>query len=686
MNKIFDFNAPHPPGGIIGRPRELAWPCEMFRVTLPKVKYDDPREFNAFEWCILKLLAYGRYEPKDLTAETCLPPDLIEVILLRLYDRSKIDEHYQLHPNTLKAIEKHDIDKESEPAEYETHVIFRECVGGTLLPMLNKANLKSEEVGEDGSIKKDKKSIRLCNLSTMHRSASPPAPRDVHSALRTMARRRKISGDDYRIPPAEFVSVAPGSEPCALRVRMVIQRNSDWRILNPFGKGWSLELESVYGKLLEQDDKARDSFQRWQTDNKGERPARDAEGSNHKSEPYDTQENRSRYPELLSALKQKNIDVYATLEWALFYTLQMADTKKIVQMLLVDTRENNEKLLATAISTLFTSPHENNLENSAIQSKDNVVPSVGKNRIFIPLPGKLKSFQDDGMAEMQVVLPLAILISQEEPRFLFHKVVQAHPDCLTRIAALKERRDTKRHGKSRWSEIYGEADHVFMREVVNMLLPSIRFSDSPPESPNDDASADIRLNARLALQDVFGVSAFDRMDSILRENLLQAEIFRQSHADSFAQGDKDNAKQGDKNDFDALQCINYLYAAAECAFRPLLAGERPASASIETAAQKAKCAGWREFPQSLRSVRPNNLQMTLDGNDQTLGACVVAWLLLADSDLLQQVAAKLPSFLSDIDNFLALSKHANQSRMMQGTELAMRCQTIYRLINIITEA
>ena len=655
MNKIFDFNEKTRPGGIIGDPREIAWPCDMFRVTLPKVKRDIESEFNAFELCVLKLLASGRYEPKELAAETCLPPDLIEAILLRLYDHARIDEHYQVVPDALEAIEKHDEDKESEPTEYETCVLFRERIGGTLLPMLTEANLRAEEVNDEGAIQKGTRNIHLRGLHAMQNNATALNTSDVLSVLRTMARRRRISGDTYRIPSAGYVSVAPSSEPCSLRVRMVIQQNSDWRILNPFGKGWSIELESVYQKLLKDNHDEAKYFLEWQNRNRAEGSTKKEKDDNNPPKPYDTPENRSNYPELLGALKRNDdrVNVYEVLEWALFYALQSADTKKIIQMLQVDTRENNETWL-----------------NSAIQSLEQ---SGNANWVRIPLPGKLRSFLENGTSEMSVVLPLTILSSKDGPRFPFHKIAQAYPDCLARIADLKKRRDEKMHGHSKWSETYGEDDRVFMRTVISTLLPSIHFTDSPTvEKTDDDAIVDNRFNARLNLQLSFGIYSFDRMDSNLQESLLQVEMFRQSVPDNI--------------EFDVLPCINHLYAAVQCAFRTLPEGKRPESVSIETAAQKAKKAGWEELPKSLSAVRIDMIKRTLDGSDQTLGSSVVAWLLMANCDLLRQVAVKLPEFLFDIDNLLALRKHGNQTCVMQSAELNNRIQTIYQLIKIITEA
>ena len=55
MLKLLDYGKPNPFSGIIGRPRNLAWPVHAYRVTLPKVS-NDGDGLNAFERVILKLL------------------------------------------------------------------------------------------------------------------------------------------------------------------------------------------------------------------------------------------------------------------------------------------------------------------------------------------------------------------------------------------------------------------------------------------------------------------------------------------------------------------------------------------------------------------------------------------------------------------------------------------------------
>ena len=682
MKKIFDFNAEKRMPGIVGSPRELAWPCEMFRVTLPKIVRDVNRKFNIFELCALKLLSYGQYEPKDLAEEMCLPSELIETILLRLFDNDAIDRNYRLLPQTLAALNKIEEEDNAASIEYETYVIFRENIGGSILPMLLNANLKSELVSDDdSSIKKGNDIIGLHYLyapqNTDLTASPPPTAMEVLSAIRAMARHHKASGSMFCILPSGGIAVTAESERCYLRVRLVIQKNTDWRILNPFGRGWSLELESSYSDLLKNNADEKQSLLEWQKRNISKRGGnRKQEGDTLPPAPYNTPENSSNYPELIAALnrEESNIDVYAVLEWALYYALKKVNVKEFVQLLSIESEETCRNELDDAINALTVH----------WDCKDPKEKVGVKRRIPVPHLSKLKAFQNDGMAEMQVVLALAILVARNNPDFPFYRITQKYPDCLKRIVLdMKGNRDKQRHGKSNWSEIYGNDDRGFMRDVVTTLLPSIRFPDSPPVTePREETDAvfDLRLNARIELQSVFDISTFDNMDGALQNNLLQVEMFRQkkSFGQTMAQKDEDN------EEIDAQQGINCLYTAVQCAFRPLLSSSS-ASASIESAKEKVAKNGLGVLPPHLQTVRAEMIRKTLDGNDQTLGASVIAWIIVSTDEDLQNAASRMPSLLSVVDTLLVQSGHANQIRMMRRKEFDSLCSSTYKLIKTITE-
>ena len=649
MIKIYDFIDENNPNPMIGRPREFAWPCDMFHVMMPRIGENYNDGLNAFERCILRLLRTGFYPPEDLAEEICLPNDLVVLILSRLVDKGKIDDTYKLlNPE-------HEI-TDKVKFKYDTYVVFRECIGGSILPFMTDATtLRSEEIIAPFAIKKKTgKEIKLSSLNLYRKNFNNLSVKDVYTAWRTM--RRRI-GKSLNLPQG-IISVSSSREKCLLRARMVIQKSGDWRVLNPFGDGWSIELESSYKILLEVDEKVESEFQKWQELNKSS-----VRTSYERENPLfqlNSDEIIKRYIQLFNALKRK--DVYSAIEWALFYALQQVDSQNVVQILKIDTRENNEKRLIEAWESLVA------------YSNTGTAKKKITNNMFVPTIGKLQSFQDGKQAEMNVVLPIALLVAFENPHFTFNKLITKYPNYLSIIEELKTRRDKKLHGKIKWEEIYGENDYTFMQDIVKILLPSIILSESQEkETVIEDEYADIRLNARIALQDIFGISKLERMDSLLRENLLQAEIFLESHQDI------------NKDKFDTLHCVNCLYAATQCAFRMHLDGDFPNDYSIAGIEKKCVNVGWNNFPVGLRTVREEMLKKTLDGDDQTLGAIVLAWLLKTNESILRNVVVILPAFLSDIDLLIKLRGHGNQTLMMSYLELDEVCKKTYKLINTVAE-
>lgn len=619
MRKTYDYNARTMPCGIVGRPRELAWPCKILTVAKPIVN-PGLKDLNPFERCVLKLLALRNRTPRELAEETCLPPDLIAVILLRLFDRNKIDKDYRLTPDTLAVIENHDASTE---IEYRTIYQFLDCLGNKELKELS-GPLKAEEINDDGSIRKGVDSVSL------HRLSKPD------------------------------ISVESDAEFCLLRVRMILQRNGEWRILNPFGNGWSEMLEASYQQFLNETPDEAESFSQWQETN-SRRFTR--KNSVRTPERYDTEENRSRYPQLIACLNRRNhdsgendVDVYAALEWALFYSLRAADLKRVIQILTIDSIQNSEIRLARSVSNILGT----NLQ----------YPDLKRVHVFLPTPEKIREFQNTEKAEMQVVLPLSILANDQLPLYL---VADKYPDFLQRIFDLSQRRNTQKHGKSHWVAIYGPVDVEFMQQIITILLPSIHFSDTKEIKSDSDTVFDMQFNARRSLQEIFGVAQFNNMDSILQKYLIQTELFLQT---------RDNSED---ESIDALVCITHLYAAAECAFRPLIEDNHELFTSFEAIEEKTNNVGLGGLPVALKTIRPDLLQKTLDGNEQTLGASVVVWLLQAKLDDLKEISIRIPSFLADISRLLALRGHGNQICMICKSELRQVCNSIYKIIDIIKE-
>ena len=84
MLKLLDYGENNPFSDTVGKARKLAWPVNVYRVTLPSGS-GDTDGLNAFEQVILKLLdASGAMDANELAVETCIPIGLVKGILLTL--------------------------------------------------------------------------------------------------------------------------------------------------------------------------------------------------------------------------------------------------------------------------------------------------------------------------------------------------------------------------------------------------------------------------------------------------------------------------------------------------------------------------------------------------------------------------------------------------------------------------
>ena len=128
--KLLDYGSSNPFGKTLGKTRNLAWPVNVYRVTLPTPSMNND-SLNAFEQVILKLLDAGSLiNANSLAQETCIPVDLIKSVLLRLQDKGFIDEKGRIIPQE-------DSDNRNaylENDRFVTALIFRELATGKILP------------------------------------------------------------------------------------------------------------------------------------------------------------------------------------------------------------------------------------------------------------------------------------------------------------------------------------------------------------------------------------------------------------------------------------------------------------------------------------------------------------------------------------------------------------------------
>ncbi len=635
MLKLLDYGKPNPFSGIIGRPRNLAWPVHAYRVTLPKVS-NDGDGLNAFERVILKLLdVFGILNADELADETRIPLDLVKGVLLRLQDKGFIDEY-----NAIIRQERNEgLNEEGNPPVFVTALLFRELVGGKILPFLHQlddANPLQKKEGEE-------KDFRTIRWDASHKT-NAPTQRDVINTLRAMKKRAAVLGMEYKMPPVQQITIIAEPEFYHLDCPIAIQKSdSEFRIADPFGNGFSLILEKSFEQMLELEDHLAGWLLTWKrqlsTSGSGKQDT-------IQKEPFETEANWQRYPKLIASLKPASnaqfrtlAKIYASIEWALFYACCARPFKDIIAIL-----KHTEQ-----------SQHATLLEQSA-QAIGLEQPSQG----FRPIrEGKLREFENGG-AYQETVLAIAILQARNDEGHPLRRLAATQPDLINRLIAISAKRNEKAHGKGGADAPQHElTDEPFLREVVHTLVRDIAFVDTPTFISDKDAQVDELLDARASIQAEFGFKLFNRLSMHLQDRLIHAERFFLSCHD------------GD----DAATYVGDIYAAAQASFENLLAGSLPPDVSdpqliclAESKAVAANLCG--VLPESLQTVKTPAVRQTLQGRSQSLGACVIALLLVSDEDALATISDMQPTFVDDLGILIIQRGHGNEPRPLPKAEIA----------------
>jgi len=648
--KFLDYGKPYPFGGIIGRPYNLAWPVNTYRVTLPKSDSGDG--LNMFERVVLKIIdACGTREANALAQEICIPVDLVKFILLRLRDKAIIDENNEI---LKQGRDKWMIKEEKEPV-FITALVFRELATGKILPFLhlldNEKPLRKRE--------EDEKFFRTIRWHNNYMNKKPD-PHDIILVLQAMKKRSSIFGNYPRLPAIEQIIIADESEQYHLDCPIAIQKSdSEFRIADPFGNGFSLLLENSFFHLLEQND--NDNLGEW-LNNWKQRLSNPAPKKPSKTpkEPFDNDTNRGRYRNLIYNLRCKQDtqyrsieQIHSALEWALFYAcIQRQYDATIKRLRLMNPVEQTSILKEAAKKIRLDSPQNG----------------------FYPVPdGKLDDFLD-GKAEMATVISVMLLMAENDQSHPLHKIANRHQDFITRLFNIKKKRDEQGHGKGKAQKKDVELpEDAFMRKIVSTLLPDISFTDTPIAAADKDFVADVMLDSRASIQNEFGFKQFNQLGIDLQERLIYAERFWLSC----------------KGEDDACAFVFDLYAALQAMFRKKLTGILPPDINdsdfIERAQAKATKAKLGELPESLRTVKPRMILQTLQGDDQSLGACVVAFLLVLDEDNLEKVSENQPSFISDIADIIFWRAHGNEPVPMKKDGIEKIRKSAYLTIKTLLE-
>lgn len=647
MTRLLDFGDISPFAGIFGRPRNLAWPVNAYRITIPSIGHHDDG-LNPFERVVVGIL---RAEPAvsdaNIAETTCIPVDLVRAVTLRLRDKGLIDvdnRPTQVVP-TPRFAQDHGL-------QAVTAMVFQDPISGRLLPFVfdpSQRKLKDREDWEVRTVRVPREANRL----------AAPTPGDVLAALRQAQRRSTGASGALRLPASSQIHVAPDAETVFLDCPIAIQRSdAEFRIADPFGNGYSRALEESFTTLLNSDEQLQEWMTEWRS-SLSRHVDETADETKRTRQPFEDDVIRRRYPKLVASLTpgrklgvRTTEKVYAALEWALFYCADLRYGKVATEVLRATPAADWAAVLTLVAETVGLSTPQHGFRT---------VP-----------PGRLDDFLD-GKAEMSTLVAVLLVQAANDPQHPLRLVAKKVPDFLLQIDEIKTIRDGRAHGEGVVANAESRFDPM-LRECVTLLLPDVRFSDTPAARRSGSSLDESLLEARTALLGVLGYKLINALGVSASDHLLDAEQHWLSHQD------------GD----DALPLVTALTASLQAVMRELLAGATSLGLAereyLVTASKAAADAGLGQLPDSLRTVRPARIREAMQGNGSTLGACVVAYLLVSGADRLSMLADTQPSLLRDIDTVLRRRGHGNDAIPLSRPEAKQLRAATLKSIRTLLEA
>lgn len=649
--KLLDYGRINPWGPVAGNPINIAWPVNGYRITLPQVQKRN-NLVNPFETLILNFIdADCQMTEAMLAEETCLSQNLIHGIILRLQENGYLDEHGQIVAEK-KSEWLGELSIASE--NYVTAMIFQELITGTILPFVHFIQTGSplKFIADDDRRSKNKK------LSFDHQKTYPvPTPQDVLQVLYKMRTRAALRGEVCQIPSISRIKIIPQPENYYLFCPMAIQkRDGEFRIADPFGNGFSMPLENIFSELLGKDEKLAQWYKDWLSD-VGRSVPRD-EGEAHYS--FDTPELRNKYPKLIPNLRPargrsyRSIkDIYASIEWTLFYFCCKFSCNDAVRELSLSNEENMVRRLVEFSGKL----------------------GFSSQKLRYVKPGRLIDFQN-GKAELTTLIGIFLTLTDTTGAQIFGlRLAKRIPDLFEQLYELKNEHDEIGHGaKTQFDDVKLRADDL-LKDILAVLLPDV-FLDGDEKQVNHDAAFDLMIEARIRILSFFPFESFNRMGNALQSRLISAEKYLLL---------SENAEQS----CNVGPLADDFYSAVQIAFRPHLYTNLPPNIDDDDlkkiAAKKMNDAGFAVFPEHFNHVNIAKIKASLYGRDQTLGAAALAFILVSAPERLASIVMHQPSFFVDVAEIANLRGHNNEIIAKTYSELIKLKISTYKTIQTLME-
>jgi hypothetical protein len=574
-------------------------------------------------------------------------------VLTKLRTREILDKTNQIAKHSLITPTTKD-----QPIDCATAIVFRELIGGKLIPYIYVVSEESPLLFRNIDEGKFWKMSHPSHSET----ASVPTTREIQNIIRLARKRERIQQQRSLLPDISQIQVIEEPEFYYLRCHVGISsNNAKIRVVDPFLGRMSSELMDGFESRLLKDEALQRWVDHWRDLLVADQNKRRTDSVGATIEKKSGQ--LSPFPGLMSNLEIPPGDTfrdykrtYASLEYCLYYLSERHD------------RTNTIRTMQWL--------NENTFESQLKQATEIVGFNYEPNLLHCVKRGKLDDYWNQ-KAELETVLTICILQAESEKKHPLRDLASKNPSFLADVIELRYLRGLGSHVgvETPWGSDCKRWDD-FLSETITTLLPNVKIEDGVAISQLDESS-NLKLLARNSLAARLGHRCLVDVGLSVEEALFRAEVFG-------------NAAARGKN---AIGFVVDLCSALQGVFELICDQNRKATDSLEphdvllsrseSRAEEFRIEG---FDDSFRTVSPKRLSRALRGEDTSLGALIVTFLLSARDGDLMWLAERDPEILRNCSALLKLRGHGNQrvdltNQRIQGL-LDATTQSISKLMEL----
>lgn len=690
--KIISFRPALDGLNILAR-QSVLWPCHAFNISIPQKK---KRGLNVFEETILRVTQIESGNTEKISLLTCLENELVVFIQNRLNQLGLLNDRYELSKHGQELLNEWQ-NKLDGNMEYTVATMFVDLLSGKLLPYVSTEQLsykKISRIGDNGFIDflinptNEKSNVSARQISPAKESfwKTIPDPNDIIKAIREFKKKYKRYAllkqyiDQYppSVPIAEAITVNENPDLVYLHCQVLIQDgNSDLLVTDGCGFGFSESFANYLNsqnfdwiiKLKEKGviDKRRNTEI---SDNRASKKSfKYPEISNlivdSKSALEKIKEQKVNSGHYESYYKQEiengTKKLYAALEWALRQVVVENPVSEWENVFSSNSFLDNKNLLIEFAKKVGFEVNDKN--QSLLQVKRGAIQQI-----------------ENGKAEFQPLLALAIAGAISNTNHPVHRLAQNHTEFLSQILSLKKYRDSIEHGSTENLNIDNKQFVKLIEETISMiilLIPDIAndLGEIEKTAMTEDINQE-RLKAVIEIEKALGISFISTLSSDIKEQLIRSELLlSQFSTEKSIEIIKCYASIMQHS---ILYVINYR--------RSELKNNSLRQSAIEKIVQTGFYSDLDHIPVQLTTVAEDQIKRTIQGLSTTLGAHLLVVFLLGSESELIELKKSDPKFVDFIANLIRLRGHGNnQQSDFSRDDMESLKNNVFKAIKIITE-